>query len=118
MYDYKSPLKNETSSEEDESNVELANPNDLFIAGVDNMLFYGSMKLDLHQVVFIEQGSDGVSFADELLLKINHFQTDGRHELNYYPDVEFRFDSDDEPNDEDLENIYHMYQNLIDDGQC
>lgn len=112
------PTKNESSSEEDEPNMAPANLNDVFIAGVENMLFYGSMKDNQHQVLFVAQGSDGISFEDELLSKLNHFESSENANLHYFPDVEFRFDADDEPNDDDLQNIYQMYKNLVDDGRC
>lgn len=118
IYDYKPPTKNDSSSEEDGLNIGSANPNDVFIAGVENILFYGGMKDNQHQVLFVAQSSDGISFEDELLLKLNHFETNEHANLHYFPDVEFRFDADDEPNDDDLQNIYEMYKNLVDDGRC
>lgn len=112
------PTKNESSSEEDEPNMAPANLNDVFIAGVENMLFYGSMKDNQHQVLFVAQGSDGITFENELLSKLEHFESSENTNLHYFPDVEFRFDADDEPNDDDLKNIYEMYKNLVDDGRC
>lgn len=120
VYDY-TPLisKNEsTSSESDEDDFgfDATNPNDVFVAGVENMLFYGSMLDNQHQVVFVQQGSDGISFEQELLASLSEF--DSIQQLQYFPDVEFRFDADDEPNDDDLNNIYTMYKDLVDNGHC
>lgn len=87
--------------------------------GVDNMLFYGMMKQNQHQVVFVLQDSDGISLESELLS--SYFQNAQDPEnLQYlpFPEVEFRFDAYDEPNDVDLENIREMYQKLIDNGNC
>lgn len=117
IYDYKPPTRNE-SSDEDDLNMQPSNSNDVFIAGVENMLFYGDMKDNQHHVLFVAQGSDGISFEEELLLKLNHFEPNENANLHYFPDVEFRFDADDEPNDDDLQNIYQMYKNLVDDGRC
>ncbi|XP_031641134.1 uncharacterized protein LOC116352567 [Contarinia nasturtii] len=117
MYDYKPPLKNETSSEEDEPIV-VPNPNDVFIAGVENMLFYGDMKENQHQVVFVAQGSDGMTFEDKILSQLNRFESVDNHEEFYFPDVEFRFDGDSEPSNEDLADIFQMYKKLVDDGRC
>lgn len=125
IYDYKPQTsKNESSSssssasDEDVSGIAVSNPNDLFIAGVENMLFYGSMKNNQHQVLFVAQGSDGISFEDEVLSSINRFESNENANLQYFPDVEFRFDAADEPNDDDLQNIYQMYKDLVDYGRC
>lgn len=119
IYDY-TPIiaKNDSSSESDEDDFGFAatNPNDVFVAGVDNMLFYGSMKDNQHQVLFVQQDSDGISFEEELLSSLTEF--DSSTNLQYFPDVEFRFDADDEPNDDDLNNIYRMYRDLVDNGRC
>lgn len=117
IYDYNPPLKNETSSEENEGNF-VPNPNDVFIAGVENMLFYGDMKENQHQVVFVAQGSDGMSLEDEILSKLHRFDFDDNLDQFYFPDVEFRFDGDGEPSAEDLDEIYQMYKKLVDDGRC
>lgn len=118
IYNYKPPTRNDSSSEEDEPNIGPANPNDVFIAGVENMLIYANMIDNQHQVLFVAQHSDGITFEDELLLKLNHFESNENANLHYFPDVEFRFDADDEPNDDDLQNIYEMYKNLVDGGRC
>lgn len=107
-----------SESDEDEFEFSATNPNDVFVAGVENMLFYGSMKDNQHLVVFVQQGSDGISFEDELLSSLYDFESSERPNLQYFPDVEFRFDADDEPNDDDLDNIYRMYKDLVDNGQC
>lgn len=95
--------------------METTNPNDVFIAGVENMLFYGDMKDNQHNIIFVEQASDGISLETELLSAFGNFE---RTKLQYFPDVEFRFDADDEPNDDDLKNIYEMYKDLVDNGRC
>lgn len=89
------------------------------LEGVDNMLFYGMMKQNQHQVVFVLQDSDGISLESELLSSYDQNAYEQKN-LQYLPfaDVEFRFDADDEPNDTDLENIREMYQKLIDNGNC
>lgn len=116
IYDYKPTVsKNESSFEESDVNVETTNPNDVFIAGVENMLFYGDMKDNQHNIIFVEQASDGISLETELLSAFGNFE---RTNLQYFPDVEFRFDADDEPNDDDLKNIYEMYKDLVDNGRC
>lgn len=119
IYDYNPQTsKNESfSSDEDVTSFATTNPNDLFIAGVENMLFYGGMKNNQHQVLFVTQGSDGISFEDEVLTSINRFEMENTN-MQYFPDVEFRFDADDEPNDDDLQNIYNMYKDLVDYGRC
>lgn len=116
IYDYKPPTsKNDSSSEESDLHAEPIDPNDVFIAGVENILFYGDMKHNQHQVIFIEQNSDGISLEAELLSVFGNFQDTN---AQYFPDVEFRFDADDEPNDDDLKNIYQMYKDLVDNGRC
>lgn len=116
IYDYKPPTsKNDSSSEESDLHAEPTDPNDVFIAGVENILFYGDMKHNQHQVIFIEQNSDGISLEAELLSVFGNFQ---HTNAQYFPDVEFRFDADDEPNDDDLKNIYQMYKDLVDNGRC
>lgn len=89
------------------------------LEGVDNMLFYGMMKQNQHPVVFVLQDSDGISLESELLSSYDQ-NANEQENLQYlpFPDVEFRFDADDEPNDVDLENIREMYQKLIDNGNC
>lgn len=77
------------------------------------------MKQNQHQVVFVLQDSDGISLESELLSSYYQNAYD-QENLQYlpFPEVEFRFDADDEPNDTDLENIREMYQKLIDNGNC
>lgn len=85
------------------------------------MLFYGMMKENQHQVIFTMQGSDGISYESELLSMYGEFDKmtyENDAHLQYFPDVEFRFDADDEPNDDDLGNINEMYRKLIEYGGC
>lgn len=108
-----------TSSEEVGTDLPVAHPNDVFIAGVENMLLYGDLKDNQHLVLFVEQLSDGITFENELLITFNNIDGDNETaHFEYFPDVEFRFDADDEPNDDDLQNIYQMYKDLVDDGRC
>lgn len=80
------------------------------------MLFYGVLENNHHQVTFISQQSDGISLESELLA--SHNAIDSNENLKYFPDVEFRFDADDEPNDDDLNNISQMYKKLVEYGEC
>lgn len=116
LYDYKPPAaKNDSSFEDDDFSAEPTNPNDVFVAGVENVLFYGDMKDNQHQVIFVQQDSDGITLENELLSAFGSFENANQQ---YFPDVEFRFDADDEPNDDDLQNIYQMYKDLVDNGRC
>lgn len=116
IYDYKPPLN--LSSDETELNMQEAHPNDILIAGVENMLLYGTVKDNQHQILFVQQASDGITFDNELLMAFNNFGASKNVIPQYFPDVEFRFDAGDEPNDDDLQNIYTMYKDLIEDGSC
>lgn len=125
VYDYKPPTNDSIIKDDDNNGIDqskLSNPNDYFITGVENMLFYGGMKDNQHQVLFLAQGSDGISLENELLLSsfnnVDSFGNEFVSNLQYYPDVEFRFDADDEPNDDDLSNIHELYRNLIENGNC
>lgn len=82
------------------------------------MLLYGGMKDNQHQILFVQQDSDGITFEDELFIAFNNLDANENANLQYFPDVEFRFDADDEPNDDDLQNIYQMYKDLVDNGRC
>lgn len=120
IYDYKppSPTLDSSSSSEDETEfyMQTAHPNDILVAGVENMLLYSHLKDNQHQILFVQQASDGISLENELLMAFNNF---GTSEIpQYFPDVELRFDADDEPNDDDLQRIYRMYKDLVDDGRC
>lgn len=116
IYDYKPP--SDLSSDEIEINMQAAHPNDILIAGVENMLLYGNLKDHQHQVMFVQQASDGIDLENELLMAFDNFGANENVNPQYFPDVEFRFDADDEPNDDDLQNIYQMYKELVDDGRC
>lgn len=113
VYDFKPPDNNNQTDQ-----GEAINPNDYFIAGVENMLLYGEMKNNQHQVMFVKQISDGISLEDELLLSSLTDMDSNENKLQYYPDVEFRFDAGDEPNDDDLANVLEMYRNLVENGGC
>lgn len=117
IYDYKPP-SSDSSSDEDEFNMQSAHPNDILIAGVENMLLYGNLKDNQHQILFVQQASDGITLENELLMAFDNFGASENVIPQYFPDVEFRFDADDEPNDDDLQNIYRMYKDLVDDGRC
>lgn len=84
--------------------------------GVENGLICAGMKDDQHQVLFIQQESDGVSLDDELLSSF--YRIDGNDQPNHIPDVEFRFDSEDEPNDDDLATASEMLKNLMAANNC
>lgn len=118
IYDYKppSPSLDTSSSDEIELSMQTVHHNDILIAGVENMLLYGNLKDNQHQILFVQQASDGISLENELLMAFNNFGT--TEAPQYFPDVEFRFDADDEPNDDDLQRIYRMYKDLVDDGRC
>lgn len=118
IYDYKPPPSLDSSSDEAELDTQTDHPNDILIAGVENMLLYGNLKDNQHQILFVQQESDGITLENELLMAFNNFGTGENIKPQYFPDVEFRFDADDEPNDDDLQNIYRMYKDLVDDGRC
>lgn len=121
IYDYKPsmPVKNDSSSSSEEDGPGIAiNSNEVFVVGVENVLFYGNMLANQHQVVFVAQDSDGISLENELLMKFGQFDESQNQPLQYFRDVEFRFDAEDEPNDADLDNIYRMYKELVDEGRC
>lgn len=76
------------------------------------MLFYGAMKDNQHQVAFISQQSDGIPLESALLA--SHYAIDSNENLKYFPEIELRFDAEDEPNDDDLNNIFEMYRDIAD----
>lgn len=78
------------------------------------------MKENQHQVIFTMQGSDGVSYETELLSIYERNDKIVANDINlqYFPDVEFRFVAGDEPTDDDLTNISEMYRKLIEYGSC
>lgn len=118
IYDYKPPPPSDLSSDEVELNMQATHTNDILIAGVENMLLYGNLKDNQHQILFVQQASDGITLENELLMAFDEFGASENVKPQYFPDVEFRFDADDEPNDDDLQNIYRMYKDLVDDGRC
>lgn len=119
IYDYKPPNPLDLSSDEIEINLQSnTHPNDILISGVENMLLYGNLKDNQHQIIFVQQASDGITLENELLMAFDNFGASENVLPQYFPDVEFRFDADDEPNDDDLQNIYGMYKDLVDHGRC
>lgn len=117
-YDYKPPTPSNVESSSEERITDSANPNNVLIAGVENLLAYGRMIDNQHQVLFVEQNSDGITLEEELLLTFGGSAFNENDNPQYFPDVEFRFDADDDPNDDDIRNIYDMYKDLVDDGRC
>lgn len=77
---------------------------------MENGLFCASIADDVHQVIFIEQESDGISLDTELFAAFNHI--DAYQQPRCFPHVEFRFDSDDEPNTSDLDNASQMLRDF------
>lgn len=120
IYDYKPSIVHATDTFNDDidDTLQAANPNDVFIIGVENILLYGDMKDNQHQILFVQQDSDGITLENELFMTFNNLMGETNANRQYFPDVEFRFDADDEPNDDDLQNIYQMYKDLIDKGSC
>lgn len=144
LYSYKTPevthLISDSSSEE-EKPTELLNSADYVIAGicvllailfshnlkliifhacilkgVQNGLICGGLADDQHQVLFVQQDSDGISLDDELLTSFYHI--DPNVQPQFFPDVEFRFDSDDEPTNVDLNTASQMLKELIEHHSC
>lgn len=73
---------------------------------MENGLICASIADDQHQVIFIQQESDGVSLETELHAAFNRI--DAGEQPKCFPEIEFRFDSDDEPNTTDLDNAAQM----------
>lgn len=84
--------------------------------GVQNGLICGGMADDQHQVLFVQQDSDGISLDDELLASFNYI--DPNTDTQFFPDIEFRFDSDDEPTNVDLDAASQMLKDLIEHHSC
>lgn len=65
--------------------MQTAHPNDILVAGVENMLLYSNLKDNQHQILIVQQASDGISLENELLMAFNNF---GASEMpQYFPDV-------------------------------
>lgn len=82
---------------------------------MENGLICASIADDQHQVIFMEQESDGISLDTELFTAFNHI--DGNDQSKCFPHVEFRFDSDDEPNSIDLDHAAQMLRDFT-SKQC
>lgn len=117
IYDY-SPPASDVASDEQEINTQSGHPNDMLIIGMENFLSYGNLENNQHHVLFVEQASDGISLETELMMAFDNFGASENVTPQYFPDVEFRFDADDEPNDDDIFEIYRMYKDMVADGRC
>lgn len=117
IYDYIPPSL-DVASDEKEINAQAGHPNDMLMIGMENVLSYGNLIDNQHQTLFVEQASDGISLENELLMAFDNFGASENLTLQYFPDVEFRFDADDEPNDDDIFEIYRMYKDMVADGRC
>lgn len=117
IYDY-SPPAQDLASDEKEINAQAGHANDMLIIGMENVLSYGNLIDNQHQILFLEQASDGISLENELLMAFDNFGASENLTPQYFPDVEFRFDADDDPNDDDISEIYRMYKDLVADGRC
>lgn len=118
IYDLSPPPSQDLASDEKEIDMQAGHPNDMLIIGMENMLSYGNLIDNQHQVLLVEQASDGISLENELLMAFDNFGASENLTPQYFPDVEFRFDADDEPNDDDISEIYQMYKDMVADGRC
>lgn len=118
IYDFSPPPSQDLASDEKEIDMQAGHPNDMLIIGMENMLSYGNLIDNQHQVLLVEQASDGISLENELLMAFDNFGASENLTPKYFPDVEFRFDADDEPNDDDISEIYQMYKDMVADGRC
>lgn len=115
LYNYSPPAKDSSSSEEDtEKSNTVSDPNDYFAAGVENMMLYAQYKDNQHLVLLVVQGSDGLSEASSTNDDTNDNETNN---LQYYPDIEYVFFSDAEPDESDLEDIARI-QNQLMNNNC
>lgn len=86
------------------------------LQGVKNGLICGGTTDDQHQVLFVQQDSDGISLDDELLASF--YDIDPNASLQFFPDIEYQFDSLDEPNKDDLDTASKMLKDLIEHHGC
>lgn len=117
LYDYYPPNADDSSEEESggQRNKVATNSNDYFVVGVENMLLHGNYKDDRHLVLLVVQGSDGLSPLDATTESgdDNHYLPD-----KYFPDAEFVFYSDDEPNNDDLSALNNKLNEMIRQRKC
>lgn len=115
LYDYYPPSEDDSSEEDIDRrrNNFASNPNDYFVVGMENMLLHGSYKDNRHLVLLVAQESDGLSPLDATADNDDQYGSD-----KYFPEAEFVFFSDEEPNNDDLTAINEKLTEMIREKKC
>lgn len=115
LYDYYPPNADDSSEEENgrRRNTMASNANDYFVVGVENMLLHGNYIDNRHLVLLVVQGSDGLPPLDATT-----DADDGHSPEKYFPDAEFVFYSDEEPNKDDLSALNSKLGEMIRQQKC
>lgn len=105
----------------EEMDAELINEGDTFIVGFENMLFFNELQNASHQVVFMEQNSDGNGVEIDLNAPYPEQEEFKRMDLLkdiHFPEAEFIFHATEEPNEDDIESLRQMLETHTKAGRC